>query len=402
MTERSELIRQLSIGEEARNETSSRWKWPLLAATVLALAGIAYWLWGNSREVPLVEVVSAEPASAGAAAAGGVLDGSGYVVARRQATVSSKTTGKVIEVLLEEGMRVQENQILARLDPSNVQAQLALAQAELNGSRTRVRESEVALAEAMRELNRQQNLIARKLTAQQALEQAQASVDTQRARVSTARSAIAVSQASLRLYQQQIDDTIIRAPFSGMVIAKAAQPGEMISPISAGGGFTRTGIGTIVDMDSLEVEIDVNESFIAKVRAKQPAQITLNSYPDEIYPGAVIAIIPTADRTKATVKVRVGFTKLDERVLPDMGARVRFLGNASPASAPAKGVLIPAGAMQDGQVWIYQDGKISGRKLSSAQTLGAKLRIESGLSAGEQVLSAPSADLRDGMAVRIK
>src|SRR5467141_1891827 len=172
--------------------------------------------------------------------------------------------------------------------------------------------------------------------------------DMLRARLANLQEQIKVAQESLAVAQVQLDNTVIRAPFSGVVIAKSAQPGEMISPISAGAGFTRTGIGTIVDMDSLEIQVDVNESYINRVTSEQPVEATLNAYPDWKIPGSVIAIIPTADRSKATVKVRVAIRSKDPRIVPDMGVRVAFLGapSAAPAGPVAQGVLVPADAVR--------------------------------------------------------
>lgn len=403
MEDRSAALRQLSISAEQREERGGRGRgWlvavPLLAALIFA----GWWMFLRTPDAVLVNVATASRATA-ASSGGAVLDGSGYVVARRQATVSAKTTGKVVEVLIEEGMQVEEGQVLARLDSDNTVRSLQLSEAQLASARSRVRETEVQLKEAERELARQQGLIARKLTAQQALDQAASSVDSLRARVASARSEIQVAAASLEIYRQQMDDNVIRAPFAGQVIAKAAQPGEMISPISAGGGFTRTGIGTIVDMSSLEVEIDVGEAFIAKVKRDQPAQITLNSYPDEVYPGYVIAIIPAADRTKATVKVRVGFRQRDERVLPEMGARVRFLSDeVQPAAEPPKGVIIPASAVVSGQVFLVRDDVAQALPVTIAETKGASVRIEDELQPGDSVIVSPPPEVRDGTRIRTR
>lgn len=400
------MLSQLRISDDARSERPSAARWVILTLLLAAGAGAGWWFYSRANQAPLVTVATATQATANSTG-GAVLDGSGYVVARRQATVSAKTTGKVTEVLLEEGMQVEAGQILARLDPSNTETQLELSRAQLASARTRLQETEVALREGQREFTRQQELIGRRLTSQQALDQARANVDTLKARLTSVRSEIRVAEVSTRIYDQQIEDTVIRAPFAGMVIAKAAQPGEMISPISAGGGFTRTGIGTIVDMNSLEVEIDVSESFIAKVKPGQKAQIALNAYPDDAYPGYVIAIIPTADRTKATVKVRVGFEKRDARVLPEMGARVKFLSDSGAAQvaenpAPPKGVIIPASAVSGGGVYLIIDGRLVRREVSVAETLGSNVRVESGLSPGDQVVTGDTAALAEGQQVRLE
>jgi len=400
MSERGDLLQQLSIGAGARDSESGSgaWLWWGLGAALLAaVAGIYLYMQRTPEtKVELVAAIAMTQRNAG----GAVLEGSGYVVARRQATVSAKTTGKVLEVNLEEGMQVEAGQILARLDPTNLNVELELARSQLRAASSRVAETEVSLREAEREFARQQELSARKLTSQQAFEQARSAVEILRARLTSVRSEIEVSRSALKINEQQLDDAVVRAPFAGMVIAKAAQPGEMISPLSAGGGFTRTGIGTIVDMDSLEVEIDVGESFIARVLPRQRAQITLNSYPDDLYTGYVIAIIPTADRTKATVKVRVGFDKRDARVLPEMGARVRFLSDdVEVTAAPPKGVLIPAGAVLDGKVWLLSGGALTQRTVQVAETIGSNLRVAEGLVAGDKVVYPLQDGLTEGQRI---
>src|SRR5438132_1444648 len=279
---------------------------------------------------------------------------------RLEASVSAKITGKVTEVLIEEGMRVREGAVLARLDDTEARAGLGLAQAQLVAARSQLAEVRAQLEQAERDYTRQQGLYDRQLVSPQSLDAALAQRDMLRARLANVREQIKVAQESLAVAQVQLDNTVIRAPFSGVVIAKSAQPGEMISPISAGGGFTRTGIGTIVDIDSLEVQVDVNEAYINRVTSEQPVEATLNAYPDWKIPGSVIAIIPTADRSKATVKVRIAIRSKDPRIVPDMGVRVAFFGSpsAAPATPVAQGVLVPAGAARSaGAVFVYADGK---------------------------------------------
>ena len=399
MTERAELLRQLAIPSNEREARGNPWPWIFGAITIVVLGYFGWRFLMQADSAPLVNVVtavSAEQTSSNDA----ILEGSGYVVARRQATVSAKTTGKLLEVLLEEGMEVQAGQVLARLEPENIQRQLSLATAQMVSSRARVRESEIALVQAERELVRQRELMKRKLVSQQALDLALSEVESLRARVASARSEIAVANASVEIYNQELDDLTVRAPFAGVVIAKAAQPGEIVSPISAGGGFTRTGIGTIVDMNSLEVEIDVSESNIQKVFADQPAEILLNAYPDSVIAGKVIAIIPTADRTKATVKVRVGFVVRDKRALPDMGARVKFLADST-LGVPIVGVLLPSTAVIDGHVFAIDGATLKQRSVKVSQQMGSSVRIEQGVSAGERFATPnEGAIFTDGMTVR--
>jgi len=262
-------------------------------------------------------------------ASGSALDASGYVVARRQATVSAKTTGRVTEVLIEEGQQVQQDEIIARLDDTNTRAALAQAEAQLAQARASLEASKVALDDARRIYTRNEQQHAAALISAQDFDNARAIFNAAQSDFSVRQKAVDVARAGLTLAQRAQEDTIVRAPFAGIVTVKAAQPGEIVSPISGGGGFTRTGIGTIVDMASLEVEVDVNENFIHRVRPGQKATIRLNAYPEWEIPAEVIAVIPTADRAKATVKVRVGFKQRDERVLPEMGARVSFMSEAT-------------------------------------------------------------------------
>jgi RND family efflux transporter MFP subunit len=270
----------------------------------------------------------AQPAAAAPAqspAVASILDASGYVVARRQATVSAKITGKVVAVLIEEGQRVEAGEVIARLDDANARAQVAQAAAEVGQQRASLIAARVAFDNAAPTFNRSHAQYSAAFISAQTFDDAKAGYDAAQAGLEVAGRALGVAEANLAVTQSQLDDTVVRAPFGGIVTVKAAQEGEMVSPNSAGGGFTRTGIGTIVDMDSLEVEVDVSENFISRVETGQGVAITLNAYPDRRLSGRVIAIIPTADRAKATVKVRVGFEERDPGVLPEMGARVAFL-----------------------------------------------------------------------------
>jgi RND family efflux transporter MFP subunit len=396
----SELLRELRIDRDGRPPRTRRRRL-LVAAAVLVALGVGAWLAWGRLSTPTVRTVAARAAAPEGGAAS-VLDASGYVTARRQATVSAKITGKVTEVLIEEGMRVQEGAVLARLDDTEARQQLALARAQLAAARSQDGEIRAQLQQAERDYTRAQELFERKLVAEQSMDAARAQRDMLRAKLGAAQEQIRVASESVTLARVQLDDTVIRAPFGGVVIAKAAQPGEMISPISAGGGFTRTGIGTIVDMDSLEIQVDVNESFINRVAPGQPVETTLNAYPDWKIPGSVIAIIPTADRSKATVKVRIAIHSKDARIVPDMGVRVAFLGAAESAPAPAaSGVLVPADAVRGDAVFVYAAGKVERRTITPGRTIGSEREIVQGLRTGERVVVAPPASLGDGSAVRV-
>jgi RND family efflux transporter MFP subunit len=313
-------------------------------------------------------VAVAQAASAGTAAGGAsILDASGYVVARRRATVSSKITARVEQVLIEEGQHVEEGQIVARLDDSNYRASVAQATAQLEQARANLNLSRVAYENALPTFERHEAQFARSVISAQDLDTARAAYDAARVSVEVSARAVGVAEATLAVAQRNLDDTIIRAPFAGIVTVKAAQEGEMVSPVSAGGGFTRTGIGTVVDMDSLEGEVDVSENFINRVYPGQRVTVRLNAYPDWQIPGSVIAIIPTADRSRATVKVRVRLEERDERVLPEMGLRVAFLNDASGAGSdgtqPASSaVMVPPEAVQasgdTGVVYLLRDNTL--------------------------------------------
>jgi RND family efflux transporter MFP subunit len=335
-----------------------------------------------------------------------VLNASDYVNARREATVSSKVTGKVIEVLIEEGMKVQEGQVLARLDDTNVKASLHLAEAQFESAGKSLEETRVRIKEADQELERMANLVKNKIATQADFDHAEASALSLKAKLQQQQSDVIVAQRQVAAWEQQLDDTIIRAPFTGIVTSKNAQPGEMISPISAGGGFTRTGICTIVDMASLEIEIDVNESYINRVQPGQPVEATLDAYSDWKIPCKVVAIIPTADRQKSTVKVRVGFDKLDPRVLPEMSVKVAFRETASGAAAAAtlRGVVLPKTAVQqqDGKdfVFVVQNGRAERRAVTVSSTRDAEVIVGAGIAAGEKVVAEWPAELKAGAVVR--
>jgi RND family efflux transporter MFP subunit len=401
-----DLLSQLKIDRAARSEAPRRaMPWGPVLAGVLVLGGL-WWFFGRAPAPRLVEAAVAS-AAATAPASASVLDASGYVVARRQATVSAKVTGKVREVLIEEGMRVEAGQVLATLDDTQQQAQHALASAQLASARSQLAETQAQLRQAEADYRRQQEINARQLGTAAQLDAARAQAEALAARLASQRRQVEVAAQSLDVAQVNLDDTVIRAPFAGVVIAKAAQPGEMISPVSAGGGFTRTGIGTIVDMGSLEVEVDVNEAYIGRVQAGMPVESTLNAYPDWKIPGQVIAVIPAADRTKATVRVRVSLDAEDTRIVPDMGVRVSFREReeaAAPKPAALTGVLLPPSAVveRDGAsvVYVIEEGQAKRRPVRPGATVGGLLNIPEGLSPGAVVVRAPPADLADGAAVR--
>jgi RND family efflux transporter MFP subunit len=374
--------------------------WFLFLLLVLLLSGAAFWFLGRPKAA-IVRTISVREKSSGGQKT--LLNASGYVTARRAATVSSKVTGKVIEVLVEEGMKVEAGQVLARIDSLNVQASLRLSEAQLESARQGLKEIKANLDQAQREWERFKRLAASNVATESDLDRADASAKSLQARLDHQQSQIIVAEREVAQWKQQLDDTIVRAPFAGIVTAKNAQPGEMISPMSAGGSFTRTGICTIVDMSSLEIEVDVNESYINRVEAGQRVAATLDSYPDSQIPSKVIAIIPTADRQKATVKVRVGFDQLDKRILPDMGVKVAFQGNNEEAPTANRSITIPKAAVreQDGRsiVWVVRDGRAERRAITVPTKSGDEVTVASGLSGGERIVIEGADGLADGARV---
>lgn len=400
MSRPEDLLRDLRIDRrpEARTPASRR-KWVALA--VLAALVLAVLAWHATRPV-VVDTALARPAAE--AGPPTLLDASGFVTARRIATVSSKVTGRVAEVLIEEGMKVEEGQLLARLDPTDARAQLELATAQLASSESQLAEARTQLALAETTLARQQELLGRRLVSQAAYDQARADRDARAARLASLEKAVEVAREQRALALIGLENTEIRAPFSGVIVAKAAQPGEMVSPLSAGGGFTRTGIGTLVDMDSLEVNVDVNEAYIGRVQPKMGVNAVLNAYPDWTIPGSVIAIVPTADRSKATVKVRIALDSRDPRIVPDMGVRVSFLAPVDPEAPPPSGALVPEAAIvrasgEDGArpaVFVLEEGRVRRVEVALGAEANAERQVTAGLVGGETVVVAPPPGLRDG------
>ena len=401
MSEPKPTLSDLRIERDAPPAASS-WRWGaagVLLALLLA-GGVVFWLQRPAAR-PVRTAVARAAADDGVERT--VLNASGYVTARRQATVSAKLTAKVIEVLVEEGMKVREGQVLARLDDTNVRTSLHLAEAQLAAATNALAETRVRIKEAAQELQRQTDLIKNQIATQANYDHAEAAHLALQARLEQQQAEIAVAAKQVAYWQQQLDDTVIRAPFTGIVTSKNAQPGEMISPISAGGGFTRTGICTIVDMESLEIEIDVNESYINRVHPGQAVEAALDAYRDWKIPSKVIAIIPTADRQKSTVKVRVGMDQLDPRILPEMSVKVAFREVGGTGPLAGRTVTIPQAAVrqQDGRsvVWVVSAGRAERRAVTVSNTHQGETVVSAGLSAGERVIVEGPPDLKEGLAV---
>jgi RND family efflux transporter MFP subunit len=411
MDDKSALLNQLRIDRGAERERGNRGRfWLIAGCASLALVGAAAWIWMRPTGIPVHVAPAAQMLAegGGGAPSESILDASGYVVARREAAVASKITGKMIELDIEEGDRVKAGQIIARLDDSNIRASLNAARAQVEFAKAGLAETQVNLTNAQRDYDRQKSLLQGRYVSQSAVDNSQTAVDALRAQLATQRSNIEVAERNMDLAERNLEDTIVRAPFSGVVIAKSAQVGEIVSPLSAGGGFTRTGIGTIVDMDSLEVEVDVNEAYINRVQPGQAVNSVLNAYPDWKMPSHVIAIIPTADRAKATVKVRIGLDLKDARIVPDMGVRVSFLEDKKAPvedQPPARGVLVPAKALRKDAgvdvIFVLKEQRAQRRTVTLGGAVGDSRQVLSGLHAGEAVILDAPAELKDQAPVRV-
>ncbi len=404
MNDKIDRLSELKIDRSEQPQEPRRGLW-ILAGVVVAAAVVGFMLRAilNGPIDVTAETVRLTQTGSGASS---VLDASGYVVARRQATVSSKIAGKILDVLIEEGMRVEKDQVVARLDASSQNALLALAQAQAGSARAVLVEIQAQLTQAELDLARSEELHRRQLTSNAELDAARANAETLLARLASGRENVVVAQRNIDVSQDQLNNTVIRAPFAGVVVTKNAQPGEMISPISAGGGFTRTGICTIVDMTSLEIEVDVNEAYIQRVQSGQPVDAVLDAYPDWNIPAEVIAIVPTADRQKATVRVRIGFRERDERVLRDMGVKVAFLGgNGDSAETTQANIYINRDALRSDNegnfVWIVRNDTVQRRAVSSGPSSSRGQQVTSGLSPGDRIIVAEEEPLTNGQTVRV-
>lgn len=401
------LLKELRIEGAQRDDHDGggppKWIWGLLAGLVLlALLGAgAWWFLAGSR--PIAVQTATVRANGQGPSADAVLQATGYVTARRMATVSAQITGTLTEVLIDEGFKVRKGQVLARLEDSGLRAGLAAAEAQVRSAEANFAQLRAQLAQAHADSRRQTELAASGMTTHQAQELAATAVKTVGAQLEAAQRQIEAAQAQARAARVNFDYATVRAPFDGVVTARAAQVGEIISPLSAGGGFTRTGVGTIVDMDSLEVNVDVNEAYIAQVKPDMPCEAVLDAYPDWKIPAHVLAVIPSADRGKATVKVRVTLDKKDDRVVPDMGVRVSFLAAKPKAEdKPVPGVLVPPEALVQREgagassVWVVSDGRAQQRTVKLGADAGKFKLATEGLKSGETVVVSPPAELKDG------
>jgi RND family efflux transporter MFP subunit len=414
MANLKEDLASLRIDHSARGGSSRRGGWIAAAVALVLIAGGA-WFWSQRLQAAPVKTAPANARSSNTVSPGAVLNASGYVTARRRATVSSKVTGKVMEIFVEEGKEVRRGQVLARLDDTQIRADLAVSRAQLEAARRAAAEDQARLREAELTLNRLNQLVKDGVVGRAEVDSADANVESLKARIAMAHQQVRVAETLVKARETDLTDMTVRAPFDGVAISKDAQPGEMISPVSAGGGFTRTGICTIVDMSSLEIEVDVSESYINRVRPNQPVEAVLDAYPDWRIPSHVITTVPSADRQKATVRVRIGFDaeveakdgKLDPRILPDMGVKVSFFNERAPAvqTAPARQVvMVPKVALisADGRtvVFIVKEERVERRAVTIGAEDGDQVEVISGLSAGERVVVEGHGALVDGARVK--
>jgi RND family efflux transporter MFP subunit len=404
-------LSSLRIGEGQRTSTGTARRVVYAAIPVLIFAGIMVAAFALHNQKPVVEVATASKPDADGRQA--LLNASGYVTPRRRATIAAKITGRVTAVFFDEGTRVSAGQLLATLDDSDAKRSLDSAKADRDASRAAIADYEVQLKNSRILLHRAEQLQKAGVQTQEALDNATTAVDSLKAKIELAKQQAAASESRIGVAQQAVDNCIIRAPFAGIVVSKDAQVGEMVSPNSAGGGFTRTGIATIVDMKSNEIEVDVNESYIARVVPHQKVKATLDAYPDRELDAKVRTVIPTADRQKATVKVRITIDKLEDFILPDMGVKVAFLDEEKPAAkekgrdkGPQAVAFIPKNAVRTDSgtsfVLLVRDGKLERRAVSLGLERGTEVAVLSGIAPGDSLVVKGPEGLHDGDKVEIR
>jgi RND family efflux transporter MFP subunit len=401
-------LASLRIDDAQRTRSNLGKRLALLVGAVILLAGFSgamFVFWGRNPEV---EVAVAQKPPVGGREA--LLNASGYVTPRRRATIAAKITGLVTGVFFDEGTHVHEGQVLATLDDSDARRALESAKSDRDSTRASVHDYEVQLRNAQIVLHRAEQLTQAGIQTQEQLDNARTAVDSLQAKIDLVKVQVTAAEARIQVAQQAVDNCTIRAPFDGIVVSKDAQIGEMVSPISAGGGFTRTGIATVVDMNSNEIEVDVNEAYIARVVPRQAVTAVLDAYPDWQIPSEVRTVIPSADREKATVKVRISFLKLDPRILPDMGVKVTFLSEekheSKTRSDSAVGVLVPQSAVRDDSgrkiVFLVKENRAERRAVTVGNTRGGDAEIIGGLTAGDTVIVKGPPDIRDGQSVEVR
>ncbi len=382
------------------------------AVFVLAALGLVAWRATHPSSV-LVQVARAESlGGVPGSSAAEILTANGYVVARQRASVSTEVAGRLNRLLVEEGSRVTKGQVLGVLQNEDQRSALESARAALASAEARASEARATAREASLSRGRMAELHARGLVSQAELDRAVAADDVARARVGSAEADVTNARARVQSAQVEYDRTFIRAPFSGAVLRKEAEVGEIVSPIPSSGGLTRGAIVTMANLASLEAEADVNEGYVSRVREGMRAEITLDAYPDERFPAHVRQIVPTADRQKATVLVKVAFDRLDPRVLPEMGVKVTFLADPAPAGGAAgepavlAAVAIPRKAVREAEgravVFVVEEGRAVMRRVSPRPLAADRVAVSGGLAPGEMVIVEAPSTLADKSRVRVK
>ena len=397
-----------SLRIDDRHRSGSNWgkRLAIFFGLLVILGGLSAVAFTFLNQKPTVDVqVVQKSLNTGGREA--LLNASGYVTPRRRATIAAKITGRVTGVFFDEGTHVTENQLLATLDDSDVRKALDAAKADYESSKAAIADLQVQLRNAQIQLRRAEQLQTAGVQTQEQLDNARTAADSLEARIALAKSQVTSADTRIQEAQQAVDNCTIRAPYAGIVVSKDAQVGEMVSPVSAGGGFTRTGIATIVDMNSNEIEVDVSESYIARVQAGQPVTAVLDAYPDWQIPSRVRTIIPSADRQKATVKVRISFLKLDPRILPDMSIKVTFLGAEQKKTPGAEAaILIPQSAVHDDSgrkiVFLVKNDKTERRAVTLGSARGSDTEVIAGVSVGDTLVVKGPEDLHDGQPVQIR
>lgn len=395
--DKKDALNALKIDRDAPAAASPGHGW-LFGGISVALAIIviaAAWWYFHPKAVTVQTMTVA--VQGGDASGGSILNASGYVVAQQQATVSSQVTGMINAVYVEEGVHVKKDQVLARLDDSAARAAAATAASQLQADQALVAQNQAQLLKDQQNLTRTITLAKQGLLSQSDLDSAQAAVSIDQANLDHAKGQVKVDQDNLRSSNIYLDYTVIRAPFSGVVTEKYAHPGEMISP-AAVGGFTKTGICMLVDMRSLEVDVDVNEAYIQRVQDGQQVDAVLDAYPDWHIPSHVISVVPTANQEKATVKVRIAFDKLDPRILPQMGVQVWFYAEANKNSEPqVTRIVIPKTAVQgesgNRYVYLVERGHVKQQSVKTLPASNDQVTVLSGLSGGEQLVVSSKTQL---------
>jgi RND family efflux transporter MFP subunit len=374
--------------------------WLILAA-LLACGGAVYF-YTSSRAAIAVDVAvvtQAYPSQAHTQ-----LNATGYVVAQRKAAVASKATGRLEWLGVREGSVVREGEVLARLENKDVMATLQQAQANVSLSRANLEQGEAEYRDAERALERSSDLLKKNFVSAAAHDVAVARFEKARATIAGLKASIAVSQANVRAAQVGVDQTLIRAPFDGVVLTKNANVGDVITPFSSASG-SQAAVVTMADMSTLEVEADVSEASVGKVKIDQPCEIQLDALPGERFRGSVTRTVPTVDRAKATVNVKVRFIDKDARILPEMSAKVAFLSQVMPDGERAPRTVVAPSAIveRDGRrvVYVVRDGKAVETALQTGASYGEALEVKQGLKPGDKIVLKPTARLRDGMAVAV-